>query len=345
MTRATQLPRNWPARAVQFAELVPSARLHPAALACAERSRNSTPWAVALSGGADSVALMLLLWAHWPERRDRLVALHFNHRLRGRASDADARFCAQLCTALGVRFEQGAWRRATRAKVSEAAARAAREKFFAQRLAKLGAKLLWVAHHQDDVAETMLMRLARGSGTAGLAAPRPVSAGATVGCTKLRPLLGLKKAELTAALETVGAKWREDRTNAEGQFFRNRVRLSVLPTWTEAAGRDVAGGVALSRERLQEDDEALETWLAQLAPLHRGKLDLEKLRGYPLAIWRRAVHRWLLAVPVETDLSRVGFEQLLAAVRRGVNTRFSLGRRDFAVVHAGKLMLQRAKSR
>jgi hypothetical protein len=83
---------------------------------------------VALSGGADSVALLLLLWAHWPKRRARLVALHFDHRLRGAESAADARFCAKALRRLGVPLVAGRWE-AGRRKKSEAGARAARFEF------------------------------------------------------------------------------------------------------------------------------------------------------------------------------------------------------------------------
>ena len=83
-------------------------------------------------------------------------------------------------------------------------------------------RLLWLGHQQDDIAETMLMRLARGSGSAGLAAPRPRQA-MSDGRFHLRPLLTLKKAKIVAALRAAGASWREDATNARGDFFRNRI--------------------------------------------------------------------------------------------------------------------------
>lgn len=327
-------------RATRLGELLPVTQLHPAVLARAARSRPTEPWCVALSGGADSVALLLLLWAHFPTRRGRLIALHFNHRLRGRAARADAAFCARLCAGLGVRLQLGEWAEARRG-ASEAEARAARLNFFAQAMRSARARWLWLAHQQDDVAETLLMRLARGSGAAGLAAPRPVQVvGAQV---RLRPLLGLRKAALLAALRTVGASWREDATNAGPAFFRNRVRLQVVPAWQEAAGRDAVAGAALTRERLDEDDEALEAWLNELRPIdRRGRLEVAKLAGRPVALWRRALHRWLLRVAPQTELSRQGFEQLLHALRRGKNTRFSLGRHGFAVLRDGWLAQARA---
>ncbi len=212
----------------------------------------------------------------------------------------------------------------------------ARHNFFAKEMKQLGGRVLWLAHQQDDIAETMLMRLARGSGTAGLAAPRPVQA-TNDGRLHLRPMLSLKKAEIVAALNKAGAVWREDASNEGQDFFRNRIRRAVLPAWQKAAQRDALAGAALARELLEEDDTALEAWLDQLAPLKRGVLDLQALADAPRAVVRRALYRWMLAVRPETDLSRQGFELLLAAVRRGTATRFSLGRSGFAVIRQGKL--------
>ncbi len=294
---------------------------------------------MAFSGGADSLALLFVLWAHGPEAREKLVALHFNHRLRGRASVADENFCRRVCATLGLRLRVGQWRGA-RKGASEAESRTARHDFFRREMKRLDSRALWLAHQQDDIAETMLMRLARGSGTAGLAAPRPVQA-VNDGRLHLRPMLSLKKAEIVAALKKAGAEWREDASNEGQDFFRNRIRRSVLPAWQKAAQRDALAGAALARELLEEDDQALESWLDRLAPLQRGVLDLRALSGVSRALVRRALHRWMLAVRPETDLSRQGFELLLAAVVRGTATRFSLGRSGFAVIRQGKLSFRK----
>lgn len=330
---------NRQAQAERVGELLPPARLHPAVLAWAGKRRPAEVWGVAFSGGADSLALLLLLRAHFPGRK--LVALHFNHRLRGRAADADAAFCTRVCRTLGVKGVVGVWRTAPKT-ASAGGARTARHAFFGRAMKKLKLRSLWFAHQQDDIAETMLMRLARGSGTRGLAAPRPVQPQPD-GRMHLRPLLTLKKGELIAALRMAGAVWREDASNASGDHFRNRVRRRVLPAWIKVAGRDALAGAALSRELLEEDDAALETWLDEVKPLdRRGRLDLGRLKGKPVGLMRRALHRWLLAVRPVTDLSRPGFNQLLAAVARGRDTRFSLGAKGFAVVRRGQLQFRRA---
>lgn len=334
MKRVT--PGKWRTAAGEFARALPRTRLHPAALAWAARRPKGETWAVAFSGGADSLALLLLLWAHWPERRARLRALHFDHRLRGRESRGDAAFCRKVCAALGVKLVSGAWAKAPR-RASEAEARTARLAFFARH-----ARVLWLGHQQDDIAETMFMRLARGSGTGGLAAPRPVQ-DMPAQRVHVRPLLTLKKTEIVSALTAAGLPWREDSSNGQPDFFRNRIRTAVLPAWIEAAERDALAGAARARELLAEDDAALEAWLREVAPRQTsGVLDLRPLAHKPRALWRRALHRWLLAQPRAGELSRPGFEALLEATMTGRATRHSLGREGFAVIRKGKLHFERA---
>jgi tRNA(Ile)-lysidine synthase len=338
-TKRARAPK-WSARAEAFAALMPRDRLHAAPRSWAEKRRKSEVWGVAFSGGADSLALLLLLWAHWPERREHLVALHFNHGLRGRESDADETFCRKVCAALGVKLRVGKWRKPT-GPVSEAEARAARHAFFAKELARAKTRVVWFGHQQDDIAETLLMRLARGSGSAGLAAPRPVQS-LGEGTIYLRPLLSVKKQELVAALAGAGVEWREDATNAADEFFRNRIRNRVIPAWQDAAGRDALAGAALTRELLDEDDLALEQWVDRLGVMAKGKLNVGALAGMPRAVTRRALHRWLLDLKQPVSLSRQGFEGLLGLVERGTDTRFSLGKHGFAVLARGELSYRKA---
>ena len=327
-------------RGDELGSLIFRERLHPAVLAWASARPPHERWGVALSGGADSVALLLLLWAHWPKSRERLVAFHFNHRLRGAESRCDVVFCRRLCADLGVALVEGVWKRPEKS-AGEAVARMARFIFFERAMRARRMKVLWLGHQQDDVAESMLMRLARGSGAAGLAAPRPVHAQAS-GRVHVRPLLTLKKAELVKALQHCGIRWREDSSNAGDAFFRNRIRKAVVPAWCETAGRDALAGAAHSRQLLEEDDAALECWLDSLGFIDdEGGLNLAVLREKPLALVRRALHRWLARTGVEIELSRQAFEQLLASAQAGVATRQSLGRTNFAVIKKERLTLQK----
>ena len=335
---------DWPACAAKLAAAFARNRLHPAVLAWVDARPRREAWAVAFSGGADSLALLLLLWAHWPERRSRLRVLHFNHKLRGRAADADEKFCREVCAALGLKLRVGAWRRAKRG-ASEAEARTARMDFFEKALRAARCRALWFGHQMDDIAETLLMRLARGSGASGLSAPRPVQL-LPGGRVHLRPLLAMQKAGWADALHAAGAAWREDASNATGDFFRNRIRRDVLPAWRAASpGRDALAGAALTRELLAEDDVALEAWLDEVQPFAtEGALDVSRLAGKPRALVRRALHRWMSAQPGAGELSRQGFEALLAAVQRGRPVRHSLGVQGFAVIRRGRLVYEKCKS-
>lgn len=328
---------EWGTRAAELAAAIPRRGLHPAVLGWADALSRRIRWNVGFSGGPDSLALLLLLWAHWPERRRTLRALHFDHRLRGAESRADRAFCRSVCAALDIELVAGAWPGEHR-DASEAEARTKRMAFFQEH-----ARVVWLGHQQDDIAETMLMRLARGSGTGGLAAPRPVQR-LPGGRVHLRPLLTLKKAEIVAALQSVGLEGREDSSNAQGVFYRNRVRRDVVPAWIVAAERDALAGAARSRGLLEEDDAALEAWLDAIQPLDRdGTLRLEPLAGKPRALFRRALHRWLLIEPRAGELSSQAFEALLTAIEIGKPTRHSLGREGFAVLRQGGLKFEQAR--
>jgi len=215
-------------------------------------------------------------------------------------------------------------------------------------MARRRLRVLMLGHQQDDVAETMMMRLARGSGAAGLAAPRPVHAFAPAkvagGRFHVRPLLSLKKAEIVRALRACGAEWREDSSNSEGAHFRNRLRRDVIPRWLRASERDALAGAALSRELLEEDDRALEAWVDSLKVLEAGgSLSAARLAGKPRAVVRRALHRWLLLQPRAGELSRKGFEALLQSVERGARARHSLGSEGFATLRAGRLRFEKMR--
>lgn len=302
------------AQAEQLAQLIPRERMHSAAVAAADRSAEKNErWLVALSGGSDSVALLLVVWAHWPSQRAGLAAAHFNHRLRGDESDEDERFCQNLCKALEIGFHAQRWTDVPEGGASEEQARDARYSFFDCVARKEHASLLLTGHQKDDIAETQLMRLARGASSAGLAAPRPHRPWGQ-DRTILRPLLSLARTELQDALRTVGILWREDSTNLRGYYLRNRVRLSVVPSWLQAAGPGALEGAALTREWLEEDDAALEHTLDRLGiPRRNDELDLRLLAGQPRALWRRALRRW---TPLG-EVSRAAFDEFLTACQAG----------------------------
>ena len=182
---------------------------------------------VAVSGGADSVALLLLLL----ELRERLgivlSVVHFNHKLRGKASDADEKFVARLATKYGLELHSASLDVAKKAKKERAnledAARRARYDYF-RSLAESGAcTRVAVAHTADDQAETVLAHILRGTGLAGLGGIHS-TAGPVV-----RPLLAIRRSELRAYLREKKQIWREDRTNRDVTRMRARIRSKLLP--------------------------------------------------------------------------------------------------------------------
>lgn len=181
----------------------------------------------AVSGGADSVALLLLLKEKADRRELTLTAAHYDHRIRPASSD-DARFVRMLCEKLGIPLVMGAGDVPSLAKTSrtglETAAREARRTFLEKARLEVKADVIATAHHRDDQAETVLMHLFRGAGAAGAAGIRP-RAGHWV-----RPLLNVAKTDLVRFLQERGQDWREDESNAVPDTPRNRLRSEVLPS-------------------------------------------------------------------------------------------------------------------
>lgn len=221
---------------------------------------------VALSGGADSVALLLLLKEHG----FNVHAAHCNFHLRGVESDRDEAFCVELCQELGVELHRAHFDTRTYAdlhKVSiEMAARELRYNWFAQLCQDLSAAGVCVAHHRDDSVETVLLNLVRGTGLRGLTGIKPRSEQVMTCSQKpqgqlklmvLRPLLCVSRAEIEAFLTEKGQKYVTDSTNLEADVLRNKVRLQVLPLLREL-NPAVSENIQRTAENLGEAQEVLD---------------------------------------------------------------------------------------
>src|SRR6266446_2367323 len=185
---------------------------------------------IALSGGPDSVALLHVLRELAPRFGLRLAAAHLNHRLRGAESDRDETFVRDLCSTLGVELavEQSSGLDLAAPNLEERA-REARYAFLAGAGAQLGASHIATAHHADDQAETVMLRLLRGAGAAGLGAMAETMTLAPTGVTILRPMLRVGRHEILRYLDSIGARFVSDSSNAHQGFLRNRVRMDLLP--------------------------------------------------------------------------------------------------------------------
>jgi tRNA(Ile)-lysidine synthase len=187
---------------------------------------------VAVSGGADSVALARALQSLAGGGEGGLFLAHFNHRLRGAESDADKQFVLDLAAQLGLRVIAGSAANDLAAGGSgegiEGAARQARYDFLSAAAAQCGARYLATAHTADDQAETVLFNILRGTGLAGLAGVprlRRLSEATTI----VRPLLDVTRAEVLDYLQSVGQSYRDDSSNRLKFYTRNRIRLQLLP--------------------------------------------------------------------------------------------------------------------
>jgi tRNA(Ile)-lysidine synthase len=182
---------------------------------------------VAVSGGSDSVALLRILREASEYEGIRLAVLHFNHGLRGTASEGDEQFVAALAAQLRVPLFSGREAVADVARAKhwnlEDAARRLRYGFFAALVGEGRIDRVAVAHTADDQAETVLARVLRGTGPAGLAAIYPVKGHV------VRPLVEVRRAELREYLNNLGQSWREDATNYDAGRLRSRLRHQVLP--------------------------------------------------------------------------------------------------------------------
>jgi tRNA(Ile)-lysidine synthase len=214
----------------------------------------------AVSGGSDSVALAFLL--HELAARDRLVfagLAHLNHHLRGADADADAAFCRALAGRLGVPAVIGDADVAGDARTHhvslEVAGRHARQRFYEEALASVNADRVAVAHTRDDQAETVILRLTRGAGAAGLGAMAP-SRG--LGPRHVvRPLLDVARSELQEFLRARNETWREDATNRDRNIPRNRIRHAVMPE-LRAINAQADSALARAAEILRGEEEFLE---------------------------------------------------------------------------------------
>ncbi len=262
------------------------------------------PLLVGVSGGADSVALLdLLVCGGW-----RPHVCHLNHQLRGAESEADAEFVRQFATRYGLECMigvaeglVGAPLRAGRPgepnrggdaaptwKGLEDACRQARFEFFASVAKPTGIYTLALAHTADDQVETFLLRLFRGAGMAGLGAMR---AERQIGTLRvIRPLLSVSRAEVLKHLSAEGLKYREDSSNVDRRFTRNRIRHELLPLLEREYNPAIRDVLARTADVLREEDRCLD----DLARAHVTEaLHVPTLTKLAVALQRRVIRQWL----------------------------------------------------
>jgi tRNA(Ile)-lysidine synthase len=280
------------------------------------------PLGVALSGGADSTALLMACAAKWP---GRLVALHVNHGLQSAASEFEAH-CVALCAQLHVPLRvQRVAAHAAPGQSPEDAARIARYKSFSalalMDVAQEAIQSIAVAQHADDQVETVMLALGRGAGLAGLSAMP--ARWVRDDLTYHRPLLRVAGANIRHWLAEQGATWVEDPTNADERFTRNRIRAQLMPTLTAVFPhvRDtVARSAAHAAQAQSLLDELADMDLSGVLRPDDGAPQLKALQVLSRARQANALRRWLkqvhAVIPSAAQLDEL-LDQVAACTTRG----------------------------
>jgi tRNA(Ile)-lysidine synthase len=251
---------------------------------------------VAVSGGADSVALLRLLLDLRKALGIVVSVVHFNHKLRGADSEGDEEFVGELAQrfALEPHCASGDVKglAASQQKSIETMARDLRYEFFRRLLSEGKLDRLATAHTLDDQAETVLMRMVRGAGTRGLAGiyPKLSAPGSRLSeACIIRPLLGVRRKELENYLAELRQDWREDKSNRDLRFARNRVRHGILPRLERGMNPMVHEALAEAAEIARSEENYWQDEVAKVLPqLWDGK-QLNSLLSVPLALQRRLV--------------------------------------------------------
>jgi tRNA(Ile)-lysidine synthase len=259
----------------------------------------------ALSGGADSTALVILAQA----AGCRVTAHHVDHRIRPE-SDSEAQQAAHIATQLGVQF---VLHRVTVAPGPNLEARARTARFSC-----LPAEVM-TGHTADDQAETVVMRLIRGAGSEGLSA---------MSYDQRHPILRLRRTETEALCRAFSVPWVTDTSNEDAAFQRNRIRAEVLPLLSEVAVRDVVPLITRTAEILHDESAYLDSLALALDPT-----DAKALSAAPVVLARRAVRIWL---------NRQGYPPDSATVERVLNVARGL---HIACEIGGMLRVERHQQR
>ena len=297
---------------------------------------------VACSGGADSTCLLLVLSALQKAWDWELAVAHFNHRLR-READADERFVGELAAELGLTFHHGAGdvaASARRQKLNlEEAGRKLRYAFLEKTADASGADKIATGHTLDDQAETLLMRLFRGSGRSGLSGI-PWKRGDRI----VRPLLAVGRTEVEAFLRGRGRPFRIDRSNLDRRYLRNRIRWELLPLLKERFDPHIVSRLGRLADILQAEEEWIESQIESDAGeiIHPAagswRLDTEKLKSRPLAAQRRLVRLFLRRL--RGDLRQISYTDIETILSLEEGRSFTLERGRILMRQGPDLLLK-----
>lgn len=275
---------------------------------------------VAVSGGADSMVLLHILNLLAQKNRWQISVAHFNHQLRGRASDADEKLVQKTAEKLSLPFYVGradVKKLAAQSKVSvEMAARKSRHEFLASVAREQKISTIAFAHHADDQVELFFLRLLRGAGGEAMAGMRWQSPSPTDNkITLVRPLLGFSKNEILEFAHVKKISFRDDATNFSNDFLRNRIRNELLPLLRKKYQPQITKSVLRTMEIVGEEARFM---IGLALKIRSGKSDVRSpFDKLPLAIQRRILQQELLAARLAPDFDLI--EQLRASAGKFVS--------------------------
>ena len=297
---------------------------------------------VACSGGADSVFALLLLSVYQKELGFDLEVAHFNHQWRGVDSKKDAQYVKDLANSLGLLYHHAS-AEVDQSVKTETKAREARIAFLRKTASELGARVIAFGHQMDDILETQIQRLGRGSSIEGLIAPRPIHIFEN-GPTHIRPILNYTAKVIKQSLNKHGMNWCEDVSNNDERIIRNKLRKSIIPQLSKWMQRDVSEGAYRSRKILEDDANFIEELARERLPACyklETKLDRLLLRSEKHSLTRRAFLYWLHRINPDFVPSARLQEQLISAIYgQRFREKFSLGN-AFIVMNKREIWIEK----
>ena len=278
---------------------------------------------IGISGGIDSITLLYSLYFLSDKLKCSLIVAHANHGLRGEQSDREAEFVRKIADELKLPFviekidvlgymgEKGLSK--------QAAARELRYDFFERAAKNTSANKIALGHNADDQAETVLMKLLRGSGASGIAGMRAVRD------KIIRPLIEIKRDEITEFVKEKRLRYVEDPSNLEPYYLRNKIRLNLIPLLKEEYNPNIVDTLRETAEIIRDEDEFLESYcLTILSDIIQSKgneaieIDVLKLKNFHIAIQRRVIRIALRMIKKNLlKISATHIEDILNSINKG----------------------------
>ncbi len=292
-------------------------------------------YVLAVSGGVDSVALLHIMATRSNNPAIRLIVAHFDHGIRPDAAD-DRRFVADLAKRYGLQFVYDEGRLG--AGASEAVARNARYAFLRKVRQSSNALVIVTAHHEDDVLETAILNLLRGTGRKGLSSLRSTD-------EIYRPLLRTPKAHIHAYARKHDLEWREDSTNEDDAYLRNYVRLRILPRFDETARQQLRILVRTAHDRNVEIDGLLAQQLwSQLGQLGSDRIDRRWFIMLPHIVAREIVAAWLRSLGMN-QFDKQLLERIAVAIKTlQAGKQLDISRRYVLTIHKDEAVISVRRS-